>query len=345
MGDSQPQALDSGGVNQNTLIENGQVRTGIFSEPIILVHPSDFDFRTPLGKKQGPMARRMRYKQFHYLGGISDNLIFGAAVADLRYLCTGFYYVYDLKTGKELRHTWRAPLSRRVKFSENPETGSVSFGDERNGIHVECAGGRRRLHVRRQNQSVIDVSLEDSLPEIEPLRICTRAGYTGWVYVRKTGGVHMQGRVDCELGQFDAGECLGHTDFSAGYMRPETWWNWAFVSGTANGQALGINVSCGVNETSYSENCYWLGGRLHLLPQTRFEFNPGDPMSEWRVHSDALALSFKPAGVHTEHVNAGILASRFNQVYGRFEGSVRLPGLPEAVPGLQGFVEDHYARW
>ena len=91
----------------------------------------------------------LRYKQFHYLGGISDNLIFGAAVADLRYLCTGFYYVYDLKTGKELRHTWRAPLSGRVKFSENPETCSVAVGDDGNGIHVECADGRRRLLLFR----------------------------------------------------------------------------------------------------------------------------------------------------------------------------------------------------
>lgn len=330
---------------EQALIQNGQARTGIFAEPITLVRPSDYDLRTPLGKKQGAFARRMQFKQFHYLGGISESLIFGAAVADLRYLCTGFYYVYDLKTGRELRHTWRSPLSGRAKFSENPETGSVSYGDEHNGILVDCVNGRRRVHVRRQNKSLIDVTMEDSQPAVEPLRICTRAGYTGWVYVRKTGGVRMEGHVDCELGQFDASGCLGHTDYSAGYMRPETWWNWAFASGHVNGKPLGINVSCGVNETSYSENCCWIDGKLLFLPQTRFHFDAGQPLSEWQVRSDALDLRFQPAGVHQEHVNAGILASRFNQVYGRFSGTVSLPGLPQVIPGLLGFVEDHYARW
>lgn len=286
----------------------------------------------------------MGYKQFHYLGGISENLIFGAAIADLRLLCTGFFYVYDLKANRELRHTWRFPLSWRVSFSENPESGPVRFGDEKNGISVECREGRRLLHVRRHGKSLIRASLEDQAPAIEPLRICTRAGYTGWVYVRKTGGVQITGSVECELGQFDASQCLGHTDYSAGYMRPETWWNWAFVSAVVNGQRLGVNVSCGVNETSYSENCYWLDGKLRALPQTRFDFNPGDPMSDWRVHSDALDLRFQARGLHKEHVNGGFVASRFSQVYGHFSGSLSVPGLPSSVLGV-GFVEDHYAKW
>lgn len=65
----------------------------------------------------------------------------------------------------------------------------------------------------------------------------------------------MKGTIDCEFGRFDVENCLGHTDYSAGYMRPETWWNWAFVSGSVDGKAIWSNVSCGVNETSYSENC------------------------------------------------------------------------------------------
>lgn len=292
----------------------------------------------------GRVKRSFAYKQFHYLGGISENLIFGAAIVDLRWLCTGFFYVYDLKSKREIRHTWRSPFSGNVSFSENPEAGPVRFGSETNGIFVECVDGKRVLNVRRHGKSLIQASLEDRAPAIEPLRICTRAGYTGWVYVRKTGGVRMTGEIDCELGQFDASQCLGHTDYSTGFMRPETWWNWAFISALVDGKPLGINVSCGVNETSYSENCCWIDGKLHAMPQTRFEFDPRQPTGDWRIESTALDLKFQAAGLHKEHVNAGILASRFSQLYGRFSGSLAVPGLPTSIQAM-GFVEDHYAKW
>jgi hypothetical protein len=128
-------------------------------------------------------------------------------------------------------------------------------------------------------------------------------------------------------------------------MRPETWWNWAFVSGSVDGKRFGLNVSCGVNETSYSENCAWVDGKLSFLPQTRFEFDAADPMKDWRIHSDSFDLRFMSRGVHKEHVNAGLLATRFSQMYGTFRGKVQLGPRSYEISDLYGFAEDHYARW
>jgi hypothetical protein len=327
------------------LISNGEVRTGIFSEPVTVVDPAAYDLRSPLGKKLGRRARHFGYKQFHYVGGISNDLIFGATVVDLRYLSSAFYYIYDLKTGKELRHTWRTPFSRAVRFSTNPESCDVSYGNSKNGITIRSVNGDRLLSVRKGGRLLVDASFADRTPAVEPLRICTRAGYTGWVYVRKTGAVPMKGTIDCEFGRFDIENCLGHTDYSAGYMRPETWWNWAFVSGSVDGKRFGLNVSCGVNETSYSENCAWVDGKLSFLPQTRFEFDAADPMKDWRIHSDSFDLRFMSRGVHKEHVNAGLLATRFSQMYGTFRGKVQLGPRSYEISDLYGFAEDHYARW
>ncbi len=260
-------------------------------------------------------------------------------------MSTAFFYIYDLKSGREIRHTWRAPFSGPVRFSENPERGPVSYRKTANGISVQVENGKRILSVRKAGRELISASFEDSAPDVEPLRICTRAGYTGWVYVRKTGGVRLTGRIRCELGDFDIADCLGHTDYSAGFMRPETWWNWAFISGTVNQKRFALNVSCGVNETSFSENCFWLDGRLHFLPQTIFDFDANDPRKPWHVHSSALDVRFQSQGVHTERVNAGILASRFSQFYGTFEGRLQLAGNQIPIQSLYGFAEDHYAKW
>ncbi|MBL8022333.1 MAG: DUF2804 domain-containing protein [Leptospirales bacterium] len=332
----------------SSLIENGNVRTGIFRDPITLIRPKEFVLRKPLGSVRGALARKFAYKQFHYMGGISDSLIFGAAIVDLRYLSTVFYYVYDLKTGRELRNTWRKPFSGSVRFSENPESGSVVFGSGKNTARVHVENGNRMLEVISNGKSIIAAAFPDAEAKIEPLRICTRAGYTGWVYVRKTGGVPLSGVVDCDLGRFDLKGCLGHTDYSVGYMRPETWWNWAFASGKINGKTFAMNVSCGVNETSYTENCYWLDGKLHSLPLARFDFDQKNPMGPWKVSSSMnndFSLDFAARGQHKEHVNAGKIASRFSQMYGSFEGQIVLNGKKISVKNLLGFTEDHYAKW
>lgn len=330
------------------LIENGNVRTGIFSEPITLIRPSDFVLRKPLGKIRGAIARKFAYKQFQYMGGISDSLIFGAAIVDLRYLSTVFYYVYDLTTGRELRNTWRKPLSGGVAFPENPESGVVQYGSGKNFARVNIENGKRILEVHAGGKSLISAVFPDAEPDVQPLRICTRAGYTGWVYVRKTGGVPLSGVVDCSLGLFDLKDCLGHTDYSVGYMRPETWWNWAFASGKIDGATFAMNASCGVNETSYTENCYWLNGKLHSLGLARFDFDSANPMGPWKISSSMnqdFVLNFTSRGVHKEHVNAGKIASRFSQMYGSFDGAILLQGKKVSVKNLQGFTEDHYAKW
>jgi len=330
------------------LIENGQVRLGVFGEPITVVRPSDFDFRSPLGRRAGRLKRHFAYKQFHYVGGISKNLIFGLAIVDVRILSTAFFYVYDLDTGREFRSTWRKPGSSSVQFSEDPERGPVVFGSGKNRATVTVNDGVRTAEIIRNGKLFLHAQFPDKANAVEPLRICTRAGYNGWVYVRKTGGVPLSGIIDCDLGKFDLKDCLGHTDYSTGFMRPETWWNWAFVSGRLGKKTFAMNLSCGVNETSFNENCCWIDGKLKIMPQTTFEFDGQNPVSAWKIKSSQskiFDLSFAPKGVHKEHVNLGFLASRFWQMYGQFKGEVQIDSRREKFSDLWGFTEDHYAKW
>ncbi|MOA35124.1 hypothetical protein D3C78_1565490 [compost metagenome] len=51
-------------------------------------------------------------------------------------------------------------------------------------------------------------------------------------------------------------------------------------------------------------------------------------------------LSFHPEGVHSEDLNMGLVASRYAQPWGRYEGSFE----GQALTGY-GVAEDHWARW
>ena len=52
-------------------------------------------------------------------------------------------------------------------------------------------------------------------------------------------------------------------DWTAGYMRRHTYWNWtATACRLPDGRILGLNLSCGVNETSFTESYFLLDGQM-----------------------------------------------------------------------------------
>ncbi|HEX4878652.1 MAG TPA: DUF2804 domain-containing protein, partial [Limnobacter sp.] len=183
------------------------------------------------------------------------------------------------------------------------------------------------------------------------LAVNTPIANTGFAYAQKTSGCPVEGAIELN-GQ-------SHTinpehdgcyhDWTAGYLRRETFWNWACATGVnAAAQRVSVNVARGVNETSAHENVVWLNGQSFDLPLVLFDYDRDDVSKPWRVYSpcSAVDMRFTPEGSVHDHRNLWILASRFNQCFGRFSGQVRLPdGQQVQVDGLRGWCEDHYAKW
>jgi hypothetical protein len=331
---------------------DGDARVGIFSAPIDDVNYHDFDLRTPFGRRAGRLRRHFGFNQFQFLGGLSETVVFGCAIADLKYVASAFVYVYEPATRRFHEASFRMPLSIGVHGDQRPETGTASFRSTGNRIVMSATSQPRARHLEVQLASglAIDASFDEAAPPIEPMCICTPAGPTGWVYARKSAGHAVSGTLRWDRGTFDLGAigARGHHDWSAGYMRRETFWNWGCLAGVVDGRVLGMNVSCGVNETSFTENCFWLDGRLHKLDTVAFDYDRRDVMQPWRVRScdGRLHLDFVPEGKHAENINAWIVASNFNQLCGRYTGWLETAaGERINVTNLLGYMERHYAKW
>jgi hypothetical protein len=182
------------------------------------------------------------------------------------------------------------------------------------------------------------------------MSLCTRTGVNGWVYANKVAGRTVTGTLEQEGNRQDlAGlDAFGHHDFSAGYMRRETFWNWACLSARVGKTRVGLNLSCGVNETTFSENCLWVDDQMIPTGGVIFEYNRDDLMQPWTLRSQCgqVMLRFTPNGNHRERMNLGLFASNFNQLFGRFDGELRLKdGRSLTIDGQYGFVEEQYAKW
>ena len=335
------------------LIHNARPRFGFFDDAVE-VNLEDYQHITVRGKKAGPWASWVGYKRFQYFGILSNGVLAGCAIAHLRHTAVAFVYVYTPKDGMLFEKTYRAPLGIGCNLSDSPLNGvsQFNFGRVKIALGYENGPRAKSLSVDVPGKLKIDASFDETAANFDPMSLCTRIGRNGWVYAHKVAAVQAAGHIECAGQQFDlpAHNAYAHHDFSAGYMRRETFWNWACFSGQdAQDKPVGLNVSCGVNETSYSENCYWHEGKLYPLGLCQFEYNWNAPADHpWKVTNQdrRLQMDFKPEGLHSEKLNLGLVGGDFKQIFGRFNGRIRhTDGSEIIIQNMPGFVEDQYAKW
>lgn len=333
---------------------NGEPRFGIFGHPINDINVSDFRLFTPFGKPANCWQRWFGFNQFQYFGVISEQLILGCAIADTKVVGAAFCYLYQPQTGEMLSYSFKSPFARGCQFASSPDFGATTFSQGK--LHIELVNKSqpksRHLIVSLPKHGLhIDCHFIEH-DHFSPMRICTKAGPNGWVYAQKAAGLPVvAGGIQCEWGTFDLASlgAFAHHDYSSGYMRRETFWNWGCLSGLSeSGQSIGLNVSCGVNETGFTENCFWLDGLLHKVDTVNFQYNKRDLLQPWQVQSydGKVDLQFTPLGKHTECIDLWLMASNFHQLFGHFDGWLHTAaGDKVAINRMLGFVEDHYAKW
>jgi len=330
----------------------GDARFGVFSEPVSEVNFRDYDLRSPMDRRRSALARRLAFRQFQFLGGLCESLVFGCAIVDVRLVSQAFLYFYEPLTRRRAEFSFRSPLAIGTHFDQRPEDGSATFrsGDNRFAMTATSEPRQRQLWVRLASGVEVDAVFDEQDPPLEPLWISTPTG-AAFVFARKTAGSRVSGSVRWEGRTLDLAEMdmLGHNDWTAGFMRRETFWNWGCTAGRlADGRKVGMNVSCGVNETGYGENCFWIDGRLQRIGRVAFDFDRRDLMKNWRLHDGdgRLELEFAPEGSHVEKVNALLLATNFHQLFGRYNGILKTAdGETVELHGQLGYAEKHYAKW
>jgi hypothetical protein len=90
----------------------------------------------------------------------------------------------------------------------------------------------------------------------------------------------------------------------------------------------------------------WLDGQPVPLGTALFRYTPSDVRKEWRLSTadGVLDVRFLPDGLREENISLGVIESRFQQPFGRFEGTLQLQGRTVRVSG-SGVVEQHWATW
>ncbi|GGE67994.1 DUF2804 domain-containing protein [Streptosporangium jomthongense] len=325
----------------------GHIAPGVLVQPVEEINYLDYDLRTVMDRPRSKLARRWRFNQFQFVSATGPGWVFGMALVDLKLLGSGFFYLYDFESGQMLEQSFMSPLALGTRIEPYPEHGSASFSKGDVAMRILPVSGGRNVSVLAPGGIRVELTLKE---DNDPLRLVCPAGYNGWVFTRKSAGLPVEGEIcwDHRIWRCDD-NTRGAIDWSCGFMRRETAWNWASLAGPLpGGRSLGLNLAAGVNETGMTENALWLDGQCQKLAAARFRFDRYHEGGDWHVTTEdgRVDLHFVPAAVRKEKLNAGILASNFRQYAGTFNGTVTdATGNHIVVKDLRGLMEDHFARW
>jgi hypothetical protein len=281
----------------------------------------------------------------------------GVAVVQAGYVGNAFAYVLDKATLALEEHEAIFPLGQGVLVAASTLEG-VSWahraGVEVNVHHRGAAGHRRvmgRFSCSRGAAPLdFDLRLADTPAQRVPAVVAWPVPGGRTAYTHKVDGLPAEGtiRVGQRVFRVEPQRCRGSMDHTRALMDYRTYWNWAAFSAVSDrGLPVAVNLDLVQNGGSINRNCFvWFGRRLLRAPLVHFEY--GEPMSEWtlRTPDGRLNLRFHPQAVRRGSIQAGVIASRFVQPIGTFNGTLTTPeGDTHLVDQAWGVTEEHHARW
>ncbi|MHA7588703.1 DUF2804 domain-containing protein [Vibrio harveyi] len=303
-----------------------------------------FQYLNEMDQPASSWRKRFDYKQFQFVSIVTDKYIIGVAIADIRYLASGFCYVFDTETHELVEQQWLKPLN--MGYQTQPSSWNSQAYLANDAIQFKIEHGL--WHIQLSTDLIqADLRLK---PESEslPLMLCTPTAYSGWTYTQKHNALAVQGEMSVKGQPQDLTKAVAGYDFSAGYMRRETSWRWASINHYSEDERIGLNFAAGVNETGHCENVIWIDGERHLMPPVQFEFSRLHQEASWRITSQdkRIDLTFKPKNQRSEKKNFWFLKSNFRQFVGYFSGYlIDGNGIKHELEEVMGLTEDHYAKW
>lgn len=335
----------------------GRVHHGIYDRPFERVNLDEAIIRTH-GVRWPDWLVRARLKEWQHVWVVTDELYFGLAVVDTKYLKVGFTYAVDRATGSFVERTvqgarLRASLPRDLYDAR----GYLRAPDFAVDLHSNIAAGRLHFHLhapgrRKKQRMEAELRVRWDAERWQPLVAVLPFGGNRALYTDKAilpvEGLVRVGTREYAVG-WDTARAI--VDIHKAHYPYRTWWRWAtFWGRDEQGREVGLNLTANVavDQERVNECAFWLDGRLHHLGPAAIEHPPGEPLSPWSVgtRDGAARFTFTPEGERHGRVQAGVVMSSFHQPYGRYEGSISLPtGETVRVPAAWGVAEDHVTRW
>lgn len=313
------------------------------------------DFRPSLAR------RFLRQKRWHYTLVATPEVAVLSAVVDLGYTANAFCCAVDLKERRVLAdESFLSPPGPWVKVGDRPNDGldarfrspGATLGAKAQGSRYTLEVEVSRMRARAEHPFVWRGTL-DAQGAPPAVTVIAPTEHAGVNVTQKSGALEASGTLEAGGRRYALDGGVGGMDYTQGLLARKTTWRWAFAQGRLpDGAPFGLNLVEGFNEASAdaNENAAFVGGatpRMFSLARARFTFDKERYLAPWKVETEdgAVQLTFTPIHVHHELRDYKVIRSKFVQVVGLFEGTVRVGDQSLILSSLAGVTEDQDVLW
>lgn len=339
------------------LVEGGRVAEfGAFREPFRELGLEEAEIFGWKGKTPRALAR-FRLKEWQHFGVIHPRHYLGMVIFNAKFMGVSFFYHYDRERGTMAEHNRQGPGSRAV-VAETTWNGECSF---------ESGGYSLRFHNRLEegyHRVELDIAEKGGLPAVrgefrmledlagfQPLVVVSPFAPNRPLYTHKAA-CPVEGRVTvgAEVIELDPARDVCMLDEQKAFYPYRSFWRWlAFGGYDEGGTLLAANLCHNIiaDDEEYSENCYWVDGKIRLTGAARFAYSEADILGPWFVKTtDGLVdVEFRPRGERKDKIRVGPIYSDFHQPFGLFRGRMGEGDGAVEVKDLFGLCEQHVTRY
>lgn len=306
-------------------------------------------------------AGKLRIKEWDYYLIYNDRYGVALTIDDNSYM--GLLSVSLLDFEAAMEHTvspmfW-FPMGKTA-FPASSDAGDVQKTVRGAGGAFRIENGQRHLsfHIDRFDGELpfsCDLLLCDPPKDTMVIATPFEKKRTAFYYNQKIIAMRASGTVT--VGErtlsFDPSDSFGLLDWGRGVWTYRNTWYWSAAQGVRDGHVLGFNLGYGFGDTSAaSENMFFVDGVAHKLDRVSFDIpqkdGKDDFLSPWqfRDNEGRLSLTFTPFLDRKSKTDVLLICSDQHQVFGRFDGTVRLDdGAEVRLERFVGFAEKVRNKW
>lgn len=303
--------------------------------------------RTPLHDTSGigrGLRDRGRNKRWEYWAVTSPTHIVSVTVSSLDYAAVHGFWVHDRRTGVTID---RGGVGAPGTATLPPSLGAGPARTRMRGLEIdieEVVGGTR-LRARAEGLDVDIVAAREAAHE--SLAVVVPWSRRRFQYTVKDVGRPASGRVSVDGVATELQDAWAVLDHGRGRWHHNVRWNWAAAVGRTGGHQVGLQFGARWTDgTGMTENAILLDGRVHKLSENVvWEYQRERPLEPWTITGTDVSVTLTPEYDHASRTEFGVIGTRGDQVFGRFDGWVRVDGVRVEVDGLFGWAEDVANRW
>ena len=305
-------------------------------------------------------AKKSRIKEwdYYYIGNNNYGIAF--TIADNYLYGLGSVSILDFNKKEYITRSSMKFLTKgSLNFPSNSNSGDILFKDKNYNIHFINKDKKRIIDVKIKNyinkepfiaHFELEETMDESMVIATPFNKPKHFYYNEKKNCMRADGYYIFKNEKIEFNKDDTFAVL---DWGRGVWTYKNTWYWSSLSGISRGKLVGFNLGYGFGNTkNATENMLFYDGKAYKLLDVIFEI-PKDSkgnykyLEPWKITSKdkSIDLTFKPILDRFDNTNLVLLKSIQHQVFGVFNGSIKVNDIEVEFKDIVSFAERVTNYW